>query len=244
MAEDRHRTDAGIAADDRAAAHPLDDLPLPFALPAEQRAALIEAYAEPPRAYHQIGHVAEVMRHYADVAAGPGWRRPCEVAWAVLYHDAVYRPGRQDNEAASARLARAHLERWPSVSANDDANASLDRDRIVALIELTARHGALTRATLIRDAAVDAEATADVDDTLHFLDCDMAILGAPAPRFDAYDRAIAEEYRAVPRWLYRRKRRQFFRRLLETERIFLSDFFRDRLEAEARRNLERTLAAS
>lgn len=242
MAEDPHRADAGIAADRSAVAHPLDDIPLPFALPAEQRAALIAAYAEPPRAYHHIGHVIEVMRHYVDVADGPGWRRPREVAWAMLYHDAVYRPGRKDNEAASARLARAHLERWPPAAENGGASEPPDHARVVALIELTARHGVLRREDLIDEARATLETAADIDDTLHFLDCDMAILGAPAPRFDAYDRAIAEEYRAVPRWLYRRKRRQFFRMLLGSERIFLSDFFRDRLEADARRNLERTLA--
>jgi len=250
VAEHPHRSDAEIAAADRAAAQGLDEIPMPFALPAEQRAALIAAYAEPPRAYHHIGHVVEVMRHYAEVAAGPGWRRPREVAWAVLYHDAVYRPGRKDNEAASARLACTHLERWLSGTTtdsdddSDDDRGAIDRDRIVALIELTARHGALRREVLIEHARATPETAADVDDTLHFLDCDMAILGASPSGFEAYDRAIAEEYRAVPRWLYRHKRRQFFRMLLDSERIFLSDFFRDRLEDDARRNLERTLAAS
>ncbi len=153
------------------------------------------------------------------------------MAWAVLYHDAIYRPGRSDNETASARLALAHIERWPQAVA-------VDPERIVALIELTARHGRLRR-----DALISADTThIEIDDTLHFLDCDMAILGAPAPQFDAYNRAIAEEYRAVPRWLYRRKRRQFFRMLLDADRIFLSDFFRDRFEATARANLLRTLA--
>jgi predicted metal-dependent HD superfamily phosphohydrolase len=203
---------------------------LPFCLPAAQQAALLAAYAEPPRAYHHIGHVGEVLRHYARVADGPGWRRPQEVAWAVLYHDAIYRPGRKENERASAELAVAHLKRWLP-------DAAVDFARVVALIELTARHGGLQRAALIATHAAPDEA----EDTLHFLDCDMAILGAPAAQFDAYDRAIAEEYRAVPRWLYRRKRRQFFRHLLQSERIFLSDFFYAAFEDAARANLRRAL---
>lgn len=205
---------------------------LPFRLPADQWAALLAAYAEPPRAYHHIGHVGEVLRHYAQVAHGPGWRQPQEVAWAVLYHDAIYRPGRKDNESTSAELALAHFERWPP-------DTALDPARVVELIELTARHGGLRRADLIAAHALPA----DAEDTLHFLDCDMAILGAPAAQFDAYDRAIAEEYRAVPRWLYRRKRRQFFRHLLESERIFLSDFFHAAFEDAARANLRRRLEA-
>ncbi len=170
----------------------------------------------------------EVLGHYRDVAEGPGWHRPDEVLFAVLYHDAVYVPGRSDNEAASAGLAVEHLSRWPP--AND-----VDPSRVSELILLTARHGAIDR-----NALGDGP---DAEDTRRFLDCDMAILAADPDRFAAYDREIDEEYRAVPRWLYRIKRRQFFRRLLASERIYLSDHFHGRLEARARANLAAALAA-
>lgn len=162
------------------------------------------------------------------VDAGPGWHHPNEVWLAVLYHDAVYVPGRSDNEAASARLAIEHIECWWP-------HAGIDAQYVASLILLTARHGALG----IEDAGT-REAGADAR---LFLDCDMAILGAAPEAFAAYDRAIAEEYSAVPRWLYRLKRRQFFRKLLASDRIFLSDFFRDRVEAQARHNLQTALKA-
>lgn len=196
------------------------------ALPPEQARALREAYASPPRAYHHFGHVIETLAHFRSVADGPGWQAPETVRFALLYHDAVYVPGRKDNEVRSADLARDHLRRWPPV-------AGVDIDRVAALILLTARHGGL--------CSGDFPDSPEGEDTRRFLDCDMAILGAAPEAFAAYDRAIAEEYRAVPRWLYRRKRRAFFRRLLDTDRVFLSDFFRDRFEAQARRNLEAML---
>ncbi|MFD0726399.1 HD domain-containing protein [Lysobacter brunescens] len=196
-------------------------------LPADQLDALRAAYADPPRAYHHFGHVREVLGHYRAVADGPGWHRPGEVLFAVLYHDAVYVPGRSDNEAASAQLAVEHLSRWPPATA-------IDANRVSELILLTARHGAIDR-----DALGDGP---DAEDARRFLDCDMAILAADPDRFAAYDREIAEEYRAVPRWLYRIKRRQFFRRLLASERIYLSDHFHGRLEARARVNLAAALA--
>lgn len=199
----------------------------PLTLPSAQWQALREAYADPPRAYHHIGHVRDVLAHYRDVAAGPGWHRPHEVWFAVLYHDAIYVPGRSDNEARSARVAETHLARWWP-------QADIDHARVSALIAATARHGAWRPDDFARDD--------DGDDMRHFLDCDMAILGAAPEVFAAYDRAIAEEYRAVPRWLYRRRRRAFFRMLLESERIYLSDFFRERCEAQARRNLETAVA--
>lgn len=199
----------------------------PLALPEAQWRALRDAYAVPARAYHHFGHVRETLAHYRSVAREAGWSSPAEVWLALLYHDAVYVPGRGDNEARSAELAQAHLRRWPPP-------AGVDASRVADLILLTARHGGLRPG--------DFPDTPEGEDTRRFLDCDMAILGSDPDAFAAYDRAIAEEYRAVPRWLYRRKRRAFFRGLLDRERIFLSDFFRDRLEAAARRNLRAMLA--
>jgi predicted metal-dependent HD superfamily phosphohydrolase len=192
----------------------------PVVVPDAQWQALAEAYATPARAYHNLDHVREVLRHYADVADGPGWRDPAAAFFAVLYHDAVYVPGHGDNEARSAVLAREHLARW---------QPGVDADRVARLIELTARHGRLAPADVDRDEAL-------------LLDCDMAILAAPPDAFAAYDRAIAAEYRGVvPAWTYRLNRRRFLKSLLARERIFLSDFFHERCDAQARVNLRRAV---
>lgn len=195
-----------------------------IALPALQLAGIEAAYAVPPRAYHDFGHVREVLRHYDAVAAGPGWVQPDEVRLAVLYHDAIYEPGRKDNEARSAQLAVQAIAQAPEL-------AGVDAARVEQLILLTARHGALG------PDDVDAEAAL-------FLDCDMAILAAPEPVFTAYDRGVAEEYKGVvPGFLYRAGRRRFLQGLLRAPRIFLSEFFHQRLDAAARENLRRQLGA-
>ena len=105
---------------------------VPLILPSEQLAALEAAYATPPRAYHNWSHVGAVLRHFDAVAAGPGWLQPAEVQLAVLYHDAIYEPGRGDNEARSAELARGHIARWLPAS-------GVDAMRVAELINLTAR---------------------------------------------------------------------------------------------------------
>ncbi len=194
----------------------------PLSLPPAMQADLEAAYATPPRAYHGYPHVRAVLQHCQSVAEGPGWQRPREVQLAALYHDAIYDAGRSDNEARSAALARAQIERWLP-------GAGVDVARVEALILLTARHGTLDAADLDADAAL-------------FLDCDMAILGAPADVFDAYDRGIAEEYAGhVPGFLFRLNRGRFLKQLLRSPRIFLSDFFHGRLDAAARANLRRRL---
>jgi len=198
-----------------------------IALPAGQLEALEAAYARPPRAYHDFGHVQEVLRHHDAVTAGPGWVQPVEVRLAVLYHDAIYEPGRKDNEARSAQFAVEEIGRWLP-------DATVDVRRVAELIELTARHGQL--------GPEDFGKTAVADDTRHFLDCDMAILGAEPAVFDAYDRAIAAEYRDhVPGWLYRINRRRFLKALLAKPRIYLSGFFHERYDAAARANLRRAI---
>jgi len=195
---------------------------VPLSLQPAQWRELQDAYSTPPRAYHHWGHVEAVLQEYAGVAAGPGWRQPREVALALLFHDAVYEPGRRDNETRSAALAREVIGRWWP-------EAGLDLDRVAALILLTARHGQL------RPQDVDDEAAL-------MLDCDMAILAAPAAVFDAYDQAIAEEYRDhVPGFLYRINRRKFLRGVLAQPRIFLSEWFHARLDARARFNLGRAI---
>src|SRR5687768_3757998 len=198
---------------------PMSDL---ASLPAAQLAAIEAAYAQPTRAYHHFGHVRDVLAQADVVAAGPGWRQPDEVRVAILYHDAIYEAGRRDNEARSADLAVEHIARWLP-------DAGVDAARVAELINLTARHGTFVPGDVDRDAAL-------------FLDCDMAILGAAPAVFDAYDRGIAAEYRGhVPAWLFKLNRRRFLKALLARERIFVSDFFHERYDAQARINLRRVV---
>jgi predicted metal-dependent HD superfamily phosphohydrolase len=199
----------------------------PLAVPEAQFAELASAYATPPRAYHNFDHVREVLRHHADVAAGPGWAQPEETFLAVLYHDAIYEAGRSDNETRSAEAAVAAIARWLP-------EAGIEAARVAELIELTARHGQF--------APDDLGEGDRADDTRHFLDCDMAILGAAPEVFDAYDRGIAAEYRGrVPAWMFRLNRRRFLKTLLAKPRIYLSDFFHVRYDAQARANLRRAV---
>ncbi|MET0814020.1 MAG: hypothetical protein ABWX88_02400 [Pseudoxanthomonas sp.] len=205
------------------------DMSAPLTLPTTMLSELETAYATPVRAYHNFGHVQEVLHRFAEVTVGPGWTQPSEVYLAVLYHDAVYEAGRKDNEARSAEMAMAQIARWLP-------EQGIDTLRVAELIDLTARHGQFSPG----DFGDDGFSL----DTRHFLDCDMAILGAEAGVFDAYDAGIAEEYRGhVPAFLFRLNRKRFLKGLLARERIYLSDWFHQRYDAPARANLRRAIAA-
>lgn len=194
----------------------------PLPLPAPMWEQLRAQHAQPVRAYHHFGHAQAVLQHCAEVAAGPGWQQPAEAQLAALYHDAIYVPGRSDNEARSAELAGRAISQWLP-------DAGIDIAAVATLITLTARHGNLVPSQVSADQAL-------------FLDCDMAILAAPWEVFCAYDRGIASEYRGVvPGWLFAWRRRAFLKALHKRSRIFLSAWGHARWDAGARANLSRRL---
>jgi predicted metal-dependent HD superfamily phosphohydrolase len=201
-------------------------LPAGLAPPDAFWQALLDGYHSPPRHYHTIDHVVEVARWYQVVARELGWTRPREVLLAVLFHDVVYHAGAKDNERRSAAVAVDAVQRW--LDAGSDSG--IDTGRVVQLIELTARHGGLNAGD------VDAEAAL-------FLDCDMAVLGAPADVYARYEQGVAAEYLTVyPPELYAQGRQRFLQALLARERIYLSPFFHERLEEQARANVRSALA--
>lgn len=74
------------------------------------------------------------------------------------------------------------------------------------------------------------------------VDADLWILGAPAKRFDAYEKQVREEYGWVPGLLYRRKRRGILQGFLARAAIYSTERFIQRYEPQARANLGRSLA--
>lgn len=182
---------------------------------------LRQRHAEPQRHYHTWDHIEALLRWF-------GQRRdhlhhPAAVELAILFHDAVYDPTRSDNEAESARLLMD-----ADLPGLDDAV----RARAVRMIEATARH-----------QIPDGLEPADQSDMAEFLDMDLSILGARTDVFDAYEQAIRREYAFVPETLYREARRGILQRFLERERLYFSDWGRERFEAAARINLAASIAA-
>ncbi len=185
---------------------------------------LYAAYQRPMRSYHSFDHVLAVLENYRTVERELGWNQPQETFLAVLYHDAIYVCGRPDNEIRSAEVAREAIAKWL-------ATADIDANRVARLIELTANHGRNKR------SEVDA-------DTALFLDCDIAILGAPTEKYEQFRKQVAAEYESViPAELYRDGRRKFLGDVLAADRIFLSDYFESRIGAAARSNIRSELSA-
>lgn len=172
------------------------------------------------RAYHGWPHVEALLELWWQHRAA--LRDPKAVRLAILYHDAVYDPARDDNEARSAALLRA-LETGRVPPARLDAAE--------AMVLATAHH-------TVPEGLPEAVAA----DARHFLDMDLAILGAAPQDFAAYDAAIRVEYAHVPDAAYRAGRAAVLRRLLARDPLYLTETFRATHDAAARRNLTAALA--
>jgi predicted metal-dependent HD superfamily phosphohydrolase len=138
---------------------------------------------------------------------------------AAWLHDAVYdvHAPAGDSERESAALARKLL---PSLGV-----ASADIRSVEALILLTIDHG---------DGL--AGALADV-----FTDADLAILAAPAERFDAYCSQVRAEYSHVPEASYNQARSAILAALVGRPEVYRTSFARSEWTAAARGNVAREI---
>jgi predicted metal-dependent HD superfamily phosphohydrolase len=143
------------------------------------------------------------------------------VKLAILFHDAVYDPVRQDNEAASANLAVKQL------SALGFPRHLLGK---VERYILATQHGATPQA--MEDADLDM-----------LLDLDLSVLAAPSDRYRTYALAIRQEYSVIPDTLYRPGRRRVLEGFLTRSQIYRTARLRTLWEAPARANLSGEVAA-
>ncbi|MEO6124943.1 MAG: hypothetical protein ABIR32_14660 [Ilumatobacteraceae bacterium] len=187
---------------------------------------LLDRHAEPHRRYHTAEHVMWVLRFIArlssDCVEARGMDRAAVDA-AALFHDAVYDPRSDTNEADSATLASAHLRRsgW-----DDERIATVER-----LIVATAGHQP-TSGHQVTDAA---EAV--------LLDADLAILGATPDDYATYVGDVRAEYSFVGDERWRAGRADVLCSFLDRERIFATSTMLIERESRARANLAAELAA-
>ena len=178
---------------------------------------LVAAWGERHRHYHTLQHLRECLAHFE--AASMLARRPAEVELALWFHDAVYDPQRDDNEERSADWARDSVR-----AAGCDEQVA---ERVHALVTATKSH------------VVES----DDPDTRLLVDIDLAILGSAPARFDEYEQQVRREYAHVSDEEWRVGRAKVLRSFLARPRIYATDAYRDALEARARENLARSIAA-
>jgi predicted metal-dependent HD superfamily phosphohydrolase len=130
-------------------------------------AAVVGAWSEPHRRYHDLAHLAAVLGLVDSLAAHAA--DPAAVRLAAWYHDVAYDPLRTDNEQVSAD--RAHIGLLGLVEPGTVAE-------VERLVLLTAGH----------DPEPD-----DANGAV-LCDADLAVLASPPQAYVAYATAIRAEY--------------------------------------------------
>lgn len=175
---------------------------------------LTTMYGHPPRAYHNLEHIRQVLGAF-DSVRGLAEDKDC-VEFAVWMHDCVFFAERSDNEERSADAAAM-------IAGLLGASPSFTL-RVRELIAVT-RHNA----------------EPERGDPALVADLDLTILAEPWEAYESYRRAIHDEYAWAGEELFRSGRVAFLNRMLDKDRVYATDWFRRELEARARRNMEREL---
>ena len=182
----------------------------------ELREALLTAWAEPRRGYHDVQHLSEVLDRLDELATALRFDRVA-VSLAAWFHDAVY-DGQELAEERSARWAENAL---PGVGLSPATVTEVAR-----LVRLTEHH---------RPAAADAAGCA-------MTDADLAILAAPPERYREYTAGVRREYAQVPEADFAAGRAAVLRDLASREELFCTAYGREHWQPAARANLSAELA--
>ena len=172
-------------------------------------------YGEPHRHYHTAAHIEHCLRLF-DPAAGR-MDEPDAVEMALWFHDAIYDIPGKDNELRSAELFAARARGRGSERFRSNVHR-------------------LVMATTHRDPP-----PATLDESF-IVDIDLSSFGRPWEEFLDDSRAVRAELSHLSDAEFYPRQRRFLESLAARPRFCFTEFFRDRHEARARRNIERLCA--
>lgn len=194
----------------------MDSLSVNLDYQSKEYLKLESAYSEKHRAYHTAQHISECLEKL-DWARSQGYGSNIrQIEMALWYHDAIYNPRSKNNERRSAELCRQFLLR-----AETDAEFTATVCDLIMFTEHTGNPNTLDGQLLV--------------------DIDLSILGADRTRFAEYEWQIRREYKWVPKFLYKNKRREIFQSFLQRPRIYFSEIFYEAFENRARMNILETI---
>lgn len=169
---------------------------------------LIQQYSSPHRFYHNCDHLVHVL----ELLHQSSMDEPAAY-WATFYHDYIYVAGDRNNEPESGKIAAIQMAALGIESSVIE--------KTVYLIEATAQHK-----------------TKSAEWMNVFLDADMAILGVVHERYNSYRENVRREFAAIPEFLYKQGRKKFLQKCLEENRLFKTEWFFNRFEDQARKNIQ------
>lgn len=168
-------------------------------------------YSGKSRHYHNLQHL-ENMFEEIDVV-----RNQIEnfnnISFSIFYHDLIYDATSKLNEEKSADIAEERLR----ILGLNDENIQKIHQQILA--------------TKSHKHSVD-------EDVNFLLDADLSVLGKNSQVYLEYTKQIRKEYSIYPDFLYKPGRKKVLQHFLDLESIFKTDYFKNKYENQARKNIE------
>jgi predicted metal-dependent HD superfamily phosphohydrolase len=168
-------------------------------------------YSEKGRHYHNLEHLENMFSELDSVK--DNIENFETIAFSVFYHDVIYDSTSKSNEEKSAEFAKIRLEKL-----------NLDSSLIEKISE--------------QIIATKVHQQSENQDTNYLLDADLTILGKDLETYIDYTEKIRKEYSIYPDFLYKPGRKKVLKHFLELENIFKTEFFREKYEKQARRNIQ------
>ncbi len=175
---------------------------------------LCTQYSQTHRYYHTLQHVTSLLSHLQTVEHLINDHFCVETA--IWFHDMVYDPKRDDNEARSAQSAVRFLK------AIDIPKEMIEK--VKHLILLT-KH----------------PSTPQTKDEKYLIDMDLSILGVDTSYYAQYEKWIRKEYQHVSDIDYKKGRKKVLDSFLSMAQIYQTEYFYERLEGKARENVSNAM---
>jgi predicted metal-dependent HD superfamily phosphohydrolase len=175
---------------------------------------IVAYYGAPQRNYHTLDHLENLLVQLNAIKEEiKNWNA---ILFTLYYHDIIYDVSKQNNEDESAHLA---AKRMKEIAVSEDI-VSICIEQIVA--------------TKLHLTSTD-------QDTNYFTDADLSILGQPWETYRDYYKNIRLEFQIYPDLHYNSGRKKALNHFLSMGRIFKTDYFYNRFEAQARINLKKEI---
>lgn len=171
-------------------------------------------YSHKKRHYHNLSHLENLIAQLEQVKPQiTGWNA---VLFAVFYHDAIYKATSNKNEEESAELAKKRL-----------TELNVPQQTLQQVYDLI--------------MATKGHTISNNNDINLFTDADLSILGFDWNTYHTYAQQIRKEYAIYPDLMYNPGRKKVLNHFLAMPRIFKTQFFYHKYEAQARLNLKNEL---
>jgi len=167
-------------------------------------------YSKTNRHYHNLTHLNNLESELLPLKDKiTDWQI---LIFSIAYHDIVYNTLKTDNEEKSARLANSRLSKLDI--------SKVQRNKCLSQIRATKGHN-----------------ISEDPDTNYLTDADLAILGSDSQEYLKYVKSIRKEYKLYPDFVYNPGRKKVLEHFLQMPRIYKTDYFYNKYEERARKNI-------